>query len=65
MQYPVRRQGRGQIDADKALLQVILSSGKQAMVLATPGALENFTQSGDTFDENSSVWIRMSQPSLG
>jgi hypothetical protein len=33
------------------------------MVLATPGALENFTQSGDTFGENSSVWIRMSQPS--
>jgi REJ domain/FG-GAP-like repeat/FG-GAP repeat len=58
-------QGRGQIDADKALLQVTLSSGKQAMVLATPSALENFTQTGDTFGEQGSVWIRMSQPSSG
>jgi hypothetical protein len=56
--------GRGQIDADKALLQVTLSSGKQAQVLATPGILESFTQTGDTFGE-SSVWIRMSQPSSG
>jgi hypothetical protein len=57
--------GRGHIDADKAILQVTLSSGKQALVLATPGALENFTQTGDSFDENSSVWIRMAQPSSG
>jgi hypothetical protein len=57
-------QGRGQIDADKALLQVTLSSGKQAQVLATPGELENFTQTGDTLGEGS-VWIRMSQPSSG
>jgi hypothetical protein len=57
--------GRGQIDADKALLQVTLSGGNQAQVLATPGALENLTQTGDTFDEGSSVWIRMSQPSSG
>jgi REJ domain/FG-GAP-like repeat/FG-GAP repeat len=56
--------GRGQIAADKALLQVTLSSGKQAQVLATPGELENITQTGDTFGE-SSVWIRMSQPSSG
>lgn len=57
--------GRGQIDANKALLQVSLSSGKQAQVLATPGALESIVQTGDTFDQESSVWIRMSQPSSG
>jgi hypothetical protein len=55
-------QGRGHIDADKALLQVSLSGGKQAQVLATPGKLEVIAETGDPVGD-SSVWVRVSQPS--
>lgn len=55
-------QGRGHIDAEKALLQVSLSGGRQAQVLATPGKLEVIAETGGPVGD-SSVWVRVSQPS--
>lgn len=54
--------GRGQIDGDQALLHVKLSTGREAQMLAMPGALTPSTATGDDTGD-SSVWVRMAQPS--
>jgi hypothetical protein len=54
--------GRGQLDGNEALLQVILKSGAQAMVKATPGTLTVLAATGDPI-AGGLEWVRMAQPS--
>jgi hypothetical protein len=56
--------GRAQIDGDEALFFATLSTGRQAQVLATPGALDGFALTGGPLGEGS-IWVRMAQPSSG